>query len=132
MLERQERVAMVLLLGVMIAVITAHLILGSVGKHPFATTFSNNSADGELVFAGGTINQLVITRTGGHMNVYIDTVTIFMPAQVAEQLTLRRGDAIAVYGVVQTYQGKKEIVVNSAQDVSVIPANARSDSSATS
>jgi len=132
MLERQERVAMVLLLGVVIAVITAHLILGYVGKHPFATTFSNNSADGELVYAGGTINQLVITRTGGHMNVYTDTVTIFVPAQVAEQLTLERGDAITVYGVVQTYQGKKEIVVNSAQDVSVIPVNTRFNSSVTS
>jgi DNA/RNA endonuclease YhcR with UshA esterase domain len=132
MLERQERVAMVLLLGVVIAVITAHLILGSLGKHPFATTFSNNSADGELVRAGGTIDQLVVTRTGGHLNVYTDTVTIFVPAQVAGQLMLERGDAIAVYGVVQTYRGKKEIVVSSAQDVSVIPLNTRFNSSATS
>ncbi|HUW86535.1 MAG TPA: hypothetical protein VMV55_06625, partial [Methanoregula sp.] len=102
------------------------------GKHPFATMFSNNSADGELVRAGGTIDQLVFTRTGGHMNVYTDTVTIFVPAQVAGQLMLERGDAIAVYGVVQIYRGKKEIVVSSAQDVSVIPLNTRFNSSATS
>ena len=39
MLERQERAAIVLLLGVMITVISAHLILGSFGKQPFARPF---------------------------------------------------------------------------------------------
>jgi DNA/RNA endonuclease YhcR with UshA esterase domain len=121
MLGRQERVAMVLLLGVVIAVITAHLILGTIGKQPFARPFTNNSADGELVFATGTIDQLVVTQNGGHMNVYTDTVTFFVPAPVAQELTLRKGDAISVYGIVQTYHGKKEIMVSSAKDVTVIP-----------
>jgi DNA/RNA endonuclease YhcR with UshA esterase domain len=121
MLKRQERVAIVLLLGVVITVITAHLILGSFGKQPFARPFTNNSTDGELVIAAGTIDQLVITQNGGHMNVYTDTVTIFVPAQVAQELTLQKGDVISVYGIVQTYRGKKEIVVSSVNDISVIP-----------
>ena len=125
MLERQERIAIVLLLGVVITVITAHLILGSFGKLPFARPFTNNSADGELVIATGTINQLAITQNGGHMNVYIDSVTIFVPAQVAQELTLQKGDVISVYGIVQTYRGKKEIVVSSVSDISVIPENTR-------
>jgi hypothetical protein len=129
MLERQERAAMVLLLSVVITVITAHLILGSLGKQPFAQPFTNNSADGELVFAAGTIEQLAITQNGGHMNVYIDTVTIFVPAQVAQELTLRKGDTISVYGMVQTYHGKKEIMVSSAKDVLVIPKNTLNSSS---
>ena len=53
MLERQERAAMVLLLGVVITVITAHLLLGSFGKQPFARPFTNDSPDGELVIADG-------------------------------------------------------------------------------
>jgi DNA/RNA endonuclease YhcR with UshA esterase domain len=121
MLERQERVAIVLLLGVVITVITAQLILGSFGKQPFARPFTNNSTDGELVIAAGTIDQLVITQNGGHMNVYTDTVTIFVPAQVAQELTLQKGDMISVYGIVQTYRGKKEIVVSSVGDISVTP-----------
>ncbi|MFA5346604.1 MAG: hypothetical protein WC294_00550 [Methanoregula sp.] len=125
MLEHQERIAIVLLLGVVITVITAHLILGSFGKLPFARPFTNNSADGELVIATGTINQLAITQNGGHMNVYIDSVTIFVPAQVAQELTLQKGDVISVYGIVQTYRGKKEIVVSSVSDISVIPENTR-------
>jgi hypothetical protein len=85
MFERQERVAILLLLGVACAVITAHLILGTLGKQPFARPFTNNSAEGELV------------------------------------LTLQKGDSIFVYGVVQTYRGKKEIVVSSGKDISFIP-----------
>ena len=131
MLERQERAAMVLLLGVVIIVIAAHLILGSLGKQPFARSFSNNSMDGELVIASGAIDHLVITQNGGHMNVYTDSFTIFIPAQVVQELTLKEGDMISVYGIVQTYRGKKEIVVSSAQDISVVPVNSMSNFSAT-
>ena len=120
MFERQERVAILLLLGVACAVIIAHLVLGTLGKQPFARPFTNNSSDGELVIAGGTIDRITITN-GGHMNVYLANITIFMPAQIAQELTLHSGDTVSVYGVVQTYRGKKEIVVSSGKDISVIP-----------
>ncbi len=131
MLERQERTAMVLLLGIVILVIAAHLILGLIGKQPFARSFTNNSMDGELVTAGGTIDHLVITQNGGHLNVYTDSITIFIPAQVVQELTLKKGDVISVYGIVQTYRGKKEIVVSDAQDISVVPVNSMSNFSIT-
>jgi DNA/RNA endonuclease YhcR with UshA esterase domain len=128
MFERQERVAILLLLGVACVVITAHLFLGTLGKQPFARPFTNNSADGELVIAGGRIDQISITKNGGHMNVYIADITIFVPAQIAQELTLRKGDSISVYGVVQTYRGKKEIIVSSEKDISVNPAYIRNPS----
>jgi len=120
MLERQERAAMVLLLCVVITVITAHLVLGSFGKQPFARPFTNDSPDGELVVTTGTIDQVVIIQNGGHMNIYTDTITIFAPAPVAQRLILQKGDTISVYGIVQTYRGKKEIVLNSPDDISVV------------
>jgi DNA/RNA endonuclease YhcR with UshA esterase domain len=123
MFERQERVAILLLLGVLIAVITAHLVLGTLGKQPFARPFTNNSTDGELVIVGGTIDQITITKNGGHMNVYLADITIFVPAQIAQELTLHSGDTVSVYGVVQTYRGKKEIVVSSEKDFDIIPMN---------
>jgi hypothetical protein len=123
MFERQERVAILLLLGVACIVITAHLILGTLGKQPFAHPFTNNSGDGELVIAGGTIDQITITKNGGHMNVYLADITIFVPSQIAQELTLRKGDAISVYGVVQTYRGKKEIIISSGKDIAVIPVS---------
>jgi DNA/RNA endonuclease YhcR with UshA esterase domain len=119
MFERQERVAILLLLGVACAVITAHLVLGTLGKQPFAHPFTNNSADGELVIVNGTIDQIAITKNGGHMNVYLTNITIFVPVQIAQDLTLKKGDSISVYGVVQTYRGEKEIVISSGKDIFV-------------
>jgi len=124
MFERQERTAIFLLLGVVCVVITTHLVLGMLGKHPFAQPFTNDSADGELVTADGTIDQITITKNGGHMNVYLANVTVFVPAQIAQDLALRKGDSISVYGVVQTYRGKKEIVISSGKDIAIIPHSA--------
>jgi DNA/RNA endonuclease YhcR with UshA esterase domain len=121
--ERQERMAVFLLLGVIIAVISAHLFLETLGKQSFAHPFTNNSADGELVITKGTIDRVVYTQTGGHVNLYVNNITIFVPAQVAQELTLRRGDSISIYGVVQTYRGKKEIVVSSKKDITLILVN---------
>ena len=120
MFERQERVAIFLLLGVTIAVIAAHLVLGTLGKQSFANHFTNNSADGELVIVTGTIDRIVYTQTGGHVNLYVNNITIFVPSQVSQELTLRKGDSISLYGVVQTYRGKKEIVVSSKKDITLV------------
>ncbi len=122
MLVRQERIAAMLLVGVAVVVIGAHLVLDSVGKQPFARTFTNTSADGELVTAEGTVSQATLTRSGGHLILSMDEVTVFIPAQAAEGLTVHKGDRISVYGTVQTYQGKKEILVSSGRDIRIIPA----------
>jgi hypothetical protein len=121
MFGRQERVAILLLLGVAAVVISAHLVLATLGKQPFARPFTNTSSDGELVFVAGTIDQITITKNGGHMNLYTDTTVIFVPAQIAQELTLQKGDSISAYGVVQTYRGKKEIVISSGKDISILP-----------
>jgi DNA/RNA endonuclease YhcR with UshA esterase domain len=117
MFEHQERVAFLLLIGVAVAVISAHLILGSLGKQPFSKPFVNNSADGELVHIEGTVDQVALTRTGEHMILQINNLTIFIPAQVARDLAVKKGEIISVYGIVETYRGKKEIMVNSVEDI---------------
>lgn len=117
MFERQERVAILLLIGVAVTVIGAHLILGSQGKQPFSKPFAYNSADGELVHVEGTLDQVALTQTGGHMILQINNITIFVPAHAARDLAIRKGQNISVYGIVETYRGKKEIMVNSANDI---------------
>lgn len=122
MLVRQERAAIILLAGVAIAVIAAHVVLAGLGKMPFAQPFTPSSPDGELVFVQGQIDQITITKSGGHMTVNVNNLSVFLPARVAQDVSLQKGDRIAVYGIVQTYRGKKEIVVSAAEDVSVSPA----------
>lgn len=122
MFERQERVALLLLVGVAIAVIIAHVVLAGLGKQPFARPFTNSSSDGELVIIEGQIDQITLTKSGGHMTVSMNNITIFLPAPVVQTVSLQKGDRIAVYGIVQTYRGKKEIVVSAAEDVRILPA----------
>ena len=121
MFERQERVAMLLLVGVAIVVIVAHFVLAGLGKQPFARPFTNSSSDGELVVVEGQIDQIALTNSGGHATVSVNNLSIFLPAQVIQTVSLQKGDRISVYGVVQTYRGKKEIVVNAAEDVHILP-----------
>jgi DNA/RNA endonuclease YhcR with UshA esterase domain len=117
MLGRQERTAIYLLIGVAVIVIAAHLILTSVGKQPFAHTFTNTTADGELVFLEGTIDQVSLTKSGGHINLRIHNMTVFIPAQAARDIAFQKGQWISLYGTVETYRGEKEIVVGSAGDI---------------
>ncbi len=120
MVERQERVAILLLVGVAGAVIIAHAVLAGLGKQPFARPFTTSSPDGELVVVEGQIDQITLTKNGGHMTVQMNNTSIFLPVQVVQAVSLQKGDRIVVYGIVQTYRGKKEIVVNSADDIRII------------
>ncbi len=120
MFERQERVAILLLVSVALVVIIAHLVLAGLGKQPFARPFTDSSSDGELVVIDGQIDRITLTKSGGHMTVSVNNLSIFMPAQVVREISLQKGDRVSIYGVVQTYRGKKEIVVNAAEDIRVI------------
>jgi DNA/RNA endonuclease YhcR with UshA esterase domain len=121
MFERQEQVAILMLVGVAIALIVAHVLLADLGKKPFARPFTNISSDGELVVVEGQIDQITLTKSGGYTTVSVNNLSIFMPVQVAQVVSLQKGDRISVYGVVQTYRGKKEIVVSAAEDIRVLP-----------
>jgi DNA/RNA endonuclease YhcR with UshA esterase domain len=125
MFERQERVAILLLIGVALVVIMAHFMLAGLGKQPFARPFTNSSSDGELVVVEGQIDQITLTNSGGHATVRVNNLSIFLPAQVIQAVSLQKGDRISVYGVVQTYRGKKEIVVNAAEDIRILPVKSR-------
>lgn len=125
MFARQERIALLILIGVAVAVIAAHLVLGSIGKQPFARVFTNNSADGELVVTEGVVGQTSVTQNGGHLTIYLEDLSIFVPAQVAEGLQVQKGDVIRAYGIVQTYHGKKEIILASKDDMRILPAVSR-------
>lgn len=121
MFEHQERVAILLLVCVAFTVIAAHLVLISIGKHPFASEFSNSSPDGELVIAQGTIEQVTVIKNGGHILLRVDDVAVFIPAQVASGTSYAKGKNITLYGTVQTFRGEKEIMVSSAGDIGFLP-----------
>ena len=119
MLWRQERIALVLLVGVAVTVIAAHAVLSMIGKQPFARPFSENSMDGELVAVEGMVGRATLIENGGHLALIVNNITLFVPATAAQDLIVHKGDTILAYGIVQTYRGKKEIVISSAEDICI-------------
>jgi hypothetical protein len=117
MFERQERLAILLLVGVAVAVISAHLVLTYLGKQPFAHPFSETSADGELVFTEGRIDQITLTKDDGYAIIRMANTSLFTQSQYVRSLGLQNGERVSVYGIVQTYHGKKELVINAAEDI---------------
>jgi ABC-type uncharacterized transport system YnjBCD permease subunit len=117
MLGRQERLAILLLVGVAISVIIAHLALDQIGKRAFATNFSEQSQEGDLVIVSGKIDTVTLTRSGGHCILVVNNLSVFIPNQIADGQSFTQGTNISVIGTIQTYQGKKELLVQSASDI---------------
>ncbi len=90
MFGHQERVAILLLIAVALAVIAAHVVLVQIGKAPFASAYSDQSADGALVSLTGIIDQATVLKNGGHVLLTVRNVTVFIPANVAGNGRLRR------------------------------------------
>jgi len=121
MFGRQERVAILLLCGVAITVIAAHLVLVHLGKAPFASAYSQESPDGSLVRLDGPIDQATVIKNGGHIILTIRNVTVFIPSTVAGDHPFVKGTNVTLYGTVQTYEGKKEILIGSREDIRELP-----------
>ena len=121
MFVQQERTAILILIVVAVAVIAANAVLSAVGKYPFASAYSDRSADGELVRLCGTIGNATVTKNGGHLILDVENVPVFVPAEVAGAVPYAKGQNVTLYGTVQTYRGGKEIVVASAGDIRLVP-----------
>ncbi len=120
MLERQERTALILLVSVVAVVLAAHLLLDTFAKPLTASPYSETVDDGTLVILEGSVETVSSTQTGGHLLLSVAGVPVFIPAGSAAGLDLREGDSVSAYGIVQTYRGKREVVVNSPGDIRVL------------
>ena len=117
MIIRQERIALVLLCVVSAAVITASIILTGIDKADISSEYTPLSREGTLVHLQGQVDEVRATKTGGHIAASVNNTAIFIPADVAGTVTLHPGDLVSLYGIVQTYRGEKEVVVNSPRDI---------------
>ncbi|KUG19317.1 MAG: hypothetical protein KO206_01105 [Methanomicrobiaceae archaeon] len=120
MLERQERTALILLAGVVIALCAAHLVLESLSRPVFARPYSGDADDGDLVFLEGQVDQVRLTASGGHLILEVAGVPVFVPESVAAGIEVRENDLVRLYGLAQTYRGNREIVVRSPGDIWVL------------
>lgn len=116
-MEGPERKALGVLLGVVIIVLTAHIILESTGKAAFAGPYTPEASEGDLVILEGVVDDRIFTRTGGHIILSIRGIPVFVPASATPPAIPEVGDCIRVIGVVQQYQGTREIVLQDPRDM---------------
>lgn len=119
-LQREEKIAVVLLLMALSSLAVAYWAFGTSGSD------DDTSLSGRIV----SIRE---TRTGGHLIITLDTtpMQIFLPARVAERVrgSLSPGDRIEVRGRVSEYMGRSEIEVRRPSDIVIAEAKKSSDGS---
>ena len=120
MIEPQERTAILLIGSVLAVLIVAHFVLTSLGDAAFASPFGEGSREGDLVFVTGIVGSVAPTSTGGHLLLTVNGTRVFIPSPASGDVILHVNDTVRIYGIVQIYQGKKEVSVRSAGDVSVV------------
>ncbi|HWQ67430.1 MAG TPA: hypothetical protein VN372_11235 [Methanospirillum sp.] len=119
MLERQERSAVLVLILVMVACGCATVIFSALGKEPFVVDYSPDIRDGTLVRYQGVISHITETRTGGSLILELSGTVVFI-SPAPQDLLIAQEDSIRVFGIAQTYKGKREIMVSDPADVVVL------------
>ena len=120
MLERQEKTALAVLVCVVGIVLLVHILFNAVGRPLVAEPYSPEVPDGSLVLLEGSIEGITETSSGGHLILTVNGTAVFLPENVAAGLELHQNENITLYGVVQTYRGKREVVVASSGDIQVL------------
>ena len=116
-LERPERLALTLLGTVLAVVLAGHLVLTSLGNAPLATPYGDGSREGDLVVVQGVVGSITPTSTGGHLLVTVNGTRVFIPSPASQAISLRVNESVRIYGIVQVFQGRREIAVRDASDV---------------
>nr|WP_319579588.1 hypothetical protein [uncultured Methanospirillum sp.] len=120
MIERQERTALLILLVILISCGIFAWVGEGVGKGPFARNYTSQSQEGELVSFQGIVQTVTHTATGENLILDLGGVTIFIPSPAAGMAEISQGDIIRVYGTVQIWKGKREILVKDPGDLTVL------------
>ena len=126
MFLREERIAILILLCTTAAILFVYAAIELQGRQVYATEFDLTAPDGTLVRLSGIADRVVTTREGGHLVMNVNSVRVFVPASAAPREDVRQGDRVSLYGVVQTYQGQKEVMVSSARDIVILSPSAQS------
>ncbi|MDN7011714.1 hypothetical protein FGW20_01395 [Methanoculleus sp. FWC-SCC3] len=120
MLERQEKTALAVLVCVIGIVLAVHILFNAVGRPLVTEPYSPEVPDGALVLLEGSIEEITETSTGGHLILSVNGTTVFLPENVVAGLELHENENVTLYGVVQTYRGKREVVVASSGDIQIL------------
>jgi hypothetical protein len=112
------RRAILLLSGSLLLILLFHTLLSLAGPAFFSSPYHSSLNDGERVSHTGVVEDIRETRTGGHMILRVSGVDIFIPGSI-QPPHLRIGDVVSVYGILSTFDGRREIIIRSEADIVV-------------
>lgn len=118
-MHKQERTAILLIIGVLILLAISTYLIEAAGKEAFAVPFSDTRDDGTLAVLTGTVTTAANTRTGGHLMLTVNNTSVFVPDGALDEPEDAVGHHLRAIGTVQTYRGEKEIIVASPDDITI-------------
>lgn len=118
MLEKQERIAVLILSVVLITCGVGTWIFDGMGKEPFAINYTPQTSEGSLVAWQGIVQKAISTGSGTRI-LTVGGVQVFLSSAVGIN-QVKEGDLVSLLGTVQTYKGKREILVSGSDDIKII------------
>jgi hypothetical protein len=119
MLEKQERLAVLILVAVLAVCAISAFVLETLGKEPFARQYDPGLPDGTLVAWEGIVQKIIRVSQGSSLIMDVSGVQVYVPSPVAPGLP-EENDRITLYGVIQTWKGKREILVTDGKDIRIV------------
>jgi len=119
MFGKQERIAVLIMTVVLIICGVATVTLESIGKEPFAQNYTAQSPEGSLVILQGVVQEVTPLSSGTFNLLTINGIPVFL-TQKAAKIQVTQGSLVSLCGIVQTYKGKKEVVVSDPEDIRII------------
>lgn len=120
MIERQERTALLILLVVLLSCGIFAWICEDLGKSPFAHNYTTDSPEGTLVSHQGIVLKATPTTSGGNTILDVEGVQVFIPGSAAGKVEVTAGDKVLLFGIVQIWKGKREILVKDPEDLTIL------------
>ena len=119
MMQKEEKIVVVLLVMAVLS-----LIIGYFGFVPTVAAYSQDSKIGERVYAEGTVLSKQMTAKGDNLLLTISNLNIkvfISKDNGAKEVydTLKTGDQVRIDGKVAEYKNAREIVVESAKDITI-------------
>ena len=129
-MEKEEKIVAVLLVMAILSLGVAYVTFfqgtgGSISGD--AMQLTEESSVGDLVYFEGSILSKKFTFTGDHLLLSVDydqnIVKVFIPnnnGAVGVDNMVNENDYVRIQGIVDEYQGEREVVVQSKNDVNTL------------
>jgi len=111
-----EKKAGILIVVSLLLILIIHLAIQMAGPACFSQPYDLSLPDGKLVVYSGTVDDIRRTWSGGHTIAVLSGVKLFIPRGV-DSPPLRIGDPLTAYGILSTYDGEREIIIQKGSDL---------------